>query len=321
MYNIEKRTRGKAFSVSSNGKNIVLTLFPTGPTFFWEGGTEPAVEEKISGQDYSFQFLLATSPDPNNLKAITVGGYGSYSKSPEIGATAKRISETYLKQSIGNIKPLSMAGNKLDLQLDTEFIYIYSMTHSSPEKKGKNISVKCHIFGFLDENNLPTLESGKIDIAALRGSIAQIQRRESGFVCIFLEHSNHVSTLAVDLDHKQLYSFDPGGENSKHFSLLSGDDEGINHLNRSVIQGASGCGYIAMAFATTLIKTQNMATAERAAKGLGTFLAANDNINSKKTVETTLNHIFLEGKDMFERLEMLIKEMKEMEEKKKRKIK
>ncbi|MDR3079155.1 MAG: hypothetical protein LBU15_03910 [Rickettsiales bacterium] len=313
MYCVEKtREAGQPFSVLENGK-AVLTMLPVETIANAWDPIVPATTPKKLGQNYVLQFLPITDPNIDNFNKFVSGSnnkYSDYVKLFEnkggIKETVKSVSEAYLAESIRNIRYDSAVGG-LNLGLETEFINLFSMTHSPLEKGGKNENnnpMKCNLFGFLDKHSLQLAKSGKIDAGTLMRSVAGIGSKESRFVCIFLEHNEHVSTLVVDLVDRKLYSFDSLGtkdeEKKCHRSILP---DNVVSLNNDCIQGKSGCGYISIKFATTLIETQNMEKAKDAAKNLGNFLMKNNNsLYSTDSVKKELGERFLGGEEKYKKI-------------------
>jgi hypothetical protein len=275
MYEVERREKNKPVYVTRMGAEA-FNLVPVYPEDLFLGGGKIR-PIPVSESSYRIQFLPTTIPKVKLReffgKELTYGDY--------VGAVEKdllqRHSKCCIAQAISDIKPSGLAVEDLDLGIDSEFVFTYSMMHYPFSKaKGGQLPVKCHAFGLFSKFEGMS-EDGSIDSTTFMATISQILRTESKYACIFLEYGGHISVLAVDLDDRSmLYSFDSMGiAPGSHAPTLS--HLSVKSLNAERIQPPSGCGYIAMKFATTLIKEQDMGKAVEQATGLGKFLMVEKN--------------------------------------------
>ncbi|MDR0572107.1 MAG: hypothetical protein LBG48_04620 [Rickettsiales bacterium] len=275
MYKAEEKRREGLISITKGEGPELFSLVPVYPVSL------PPSSKKIDPilpgvSDYKVQFLMVAPGI--DLKKFSYAEYINFLKKKKIDIFLKEHSEWCVAQAISDIKPSELAKGNLDLGIDSEFVFIYSV--ACPPllltKEKTQIPIKCHAFGLFGEfGGMP--RDGAFDTSAFMAILNQIPKIESKYACIFLEHGGHVSVLTVVLDDRSmLYSFDSMGIGaSSHSPILS--HLPVKPLNTGRIQPSSGCGYIAMKFATILVKEQDMGKAIGLATDLGHFLMTEKN--------------------------------------------
>lgn len=210
------------------------------------------------GKVVSFQFV----PDKHEFILSRTTPVGSVTKllyNKRMGYEFKKITEDVLGGCINGFKISTLGGPpSFDMGIEPAFVFSYLLAHLNPARPDLIRLYEC------GEKRPLTLDRIVSDTR-----IDQIPRDSSLRYAIILFYTDeHMSTLVYDIwkPEERLKLFDTMGSEEGHYSYVL-PKEVVTPINEGEhIQGSSGCGLLALAFALKLYQSQDINLAIEEAK-------------------------------------------------------